>query len=595
MAERTSLAVVLCLCAATLGARQTAPSSQQPTFGADTQAVRVDVYPTRDGQPVHDLRRDEIQLFEDGVPQAVQTFERIVLAPPGSEATSRPRTIAESRQMAADPRLRVTVAFLDTRHSSYIDPQVQQRFPVFAQVQQLLGADDLIALMTPDMRPADLAFDRGVEALARLEGTFKTSTLNPDPDRSRDPKHDLYAACYPRLPGSPLGEMIARYEEQKTLDALEALVAYLGQLRDERTAVLLMTEGWRLFTENPKLVEQGGSRFLDPPTGGGPRLPPSPIGGRGRDNVGVITSRGDVTLSDATFRECEADLLSLSMVNHVDRLREITVAATRSNVGFYPISTRGLGTSTAVPGASTVVTTFANVTEFERHSTLRALAEDTGGLAIVNTNNIDGNLGRVMADTSAFYLVGYTSTNGKRDSTYRRITVRVTRPGVDVRARPGYFAAGRLESAAPARPREEDPIRVALSRLESDIRQAADGATNVSVTHARLDPVDQARLFRGGPAARAPYVTTADPRFRRSERLRVELESTLSGPATARLLDRRGAPLPIPAAVTERPDPPGAFRSIIVDVTLAPLAIGDYLLEIVQGDARRLTAFRVVP
>jgi hypothetical protein len=47
--------------------------------------------------------------------------------------------------------------------------------------------------------------------------------------------------------------------------------------------------------------------------------------------------------------------------------------------------------------------------------------------------------------------------------------------------------------------------------------------------------------------------------------------------------------------VTERRDPSGAFRSIVVDVALAPLAQGDYLVEITQGDARRLTAFRVVP
>jgi hypothetical protein len=51
----------------------------------------------------------------------------------------------------------------------------------------------------------------------------------------------------------------------------------------------------------------------------------------------------------------------------------------------------------------------------------------------------------------------------------------------------------------------------------------------------------------------------------------------------------------VPVQVSERPDPSGAFRWIVVDATLAPLAAGDYGIEVVLGDARQLGAFKVVP
>lgn len=603
VADRTSLAVVLCL-TATLAAQdsQTVRPRQQPTFGADTQAVRVDVYLTRDSNPVTDLRRDEVEVFEDDVRQTIQTFQRIAFAAPRSAAVVEPRTLERSREMAADPRSRIFVVFVDTRHTSYVSergPHVQARFPVFERLEQHLGADDLVALMTPDMRAQDLTFARGLAGLARLEATWRTSVINPDPGMLRDPKVDLYESCFPPLPPpSPFVEMRARHFERKALDALDELVRYLGDLRDERKGVFLISDGWRLFTENPGLLAIRGRTLL--PTDGTPRLPRAPIGGRGRDVPGVITERGVITLSEAALRECEEDRLALASLDHPARLREITARANRSNVSFYPLSAIGLTASTTPPGGSAPrnlgTTTFENQTSLDIQSTLRALADDTGGVAVVNTNNLAEILRRIMSATSAYYLLGYTSSNGALDGRYRRISVRVARSGVDVHARPGYVAATRVEPASPVMSQGPDPIATALTRLESAVRRAADEGAGMSTNQRALaEPPAEMQLFRRGAAARAPYVATSDPRFRRSERMRLEAKTTLNDSASARLLDRRGAESSVPVALSERGEDSGAFRWIVADVTLAPLAIGDYLLEIMQGDARRLTAFRVVP
>ena len=71
---------------------------------------------------------------------------------------------------------------------------------------------------------------------------------------------------------------------------------------------------------------------------------------------------------------------------------------------------------------------------------LTMLAESPGGLVTTDTNDIVGAARRVLEDSRATYTLGYTPTNGTMDGSYRRITVRVSRPDVRVRARPGYWA-----------------------------------------------------------------------------------------------------------------------------------------------------------
>jgi hypothetical protein len=103
--------------------------------------------------------------------------------------------------------------------------------------------------------------------------------------------------------------------------------------------------------------------------------------------------------------------------------------------------------------------------------------------------------------------------------------------------------------------------------------------------------------FRAAAAASAPLRPAAEPLFRRVERVR--LEWTADGPLesrTARLLDRQGEPLAV--AVTASEAERDGIRAVIVDVGLAPLAEGDYLIELVAGrgatQTRRLEAFRLI-
>src|SRR5207247_1266411 len=80
----------------------------------------------------------------------------------------------------------------------------------------------------------------------------------------------------------------------------------------------------------------------------------------------------------------------------------------------------------------------------------RTLADATDGLAIVDTNLLDAGLRRIVADLTSYYLLGYYSS-AKLDGKFHTITVRVKRPGVQVRARRGYLAANEADLRAPVR------------------------------------------------------------------------------------------------------------------------------------------------
>jgi hypothetical protein len=109
------------------------------------------------------------------------------------------------------------------------------------------------------------------------------------------------------------------------------------------------------------------------------------------------------------------------------------------------------------------------------------------------------------------------------------------------------------------------------------------------------EPLGEPVMLRRGPSTGPRHLVTADPRFTRSDRIRFEIPTSVQGMATARMLDRLGKPMQVPVQVSERADESGAFRWIVADAALAPLAAGDYGIEVALGDAKQVGGFKVVP
>ena len=671
MRTRLTLAVSLTVVAAlTAQERQ----GQQPTFRSGANYVRVDMYATRDGQPVNDLTASDLEVLEDGVPQKIEDFEHVVVR---SATTPASRVevdgLRESRTVAGDPRARVFVIFLDTYHTQ-LEGSAMMRKPLVAFLDRVLGPDDLVALMTPEMAGSDITLGKKTTVITNIlteEWWGRRGRIADD-----DPKEALYRACGAQMGLSQgmVGEMIARRREQMTFDAIEDLLVHLGGLREERKAVIAVTEGWILFGQNPRLAEAG--RPADVPVFKPPVPPPS--------------DRGPVTQSLQV--ECEADRRALAFLDHDVRLRRIGEDANRSNVTFYPVYARGLTVfDSSIEENVPLQKDSANLRT--RQESMRALAVDTDGEAIINTNNIEGGLRRIANDLSSYYLFGYYSTNSRLDGRFRSITVRVKQPGVRVRARRGYRARTAEQVAASAAATVIDPSTAAVTNAlnsvvatnarssfrvrpaawmrsengaagatvwivgELDFRTGrepawaggaraevlllgADGSQLTSmqieipagqsafsarvpangllaagdyairvrlrgrdaeasdtarvVVPERLAAIGEAVLWRRGTSTGPQYVRTADPRFQRSDRMRLEFATGTAG-ATARLLDRAGKALQVPVQLSERTDAAEGVRWIVADVTLAPLAPGDYAVEVTAGGTSQVTGFRIIP
>src|SRR5689334_24669633 len=104
-------ALVIAAAAAALTAQDPPP----PTFRTEANYIRVDVYPTLNGAPVTDLRREDFELYDENLLQTIDTFEHVTVRAAGPQEIRRePNTVAQSREMLENGRARVFVVFLDT-------------------------------------------------------------------------------------------------------------------------------------------------------------------------------------------------------------------------------------------------------------------------------------------------------------------------------------------------------------------------------------------------------------------------------------------------------------------------------------------------
>ena len=685
MRARSCFALIaLAFLAATPGAQTS--STSPDTKGPDSSLIRLDIHPTADGHPVQDLAAADLGLIEDGTPQKIDTLTH-----------------------ATDPA-RSFVVFLDTPHMRFEGAR-DVRVALVRFLDRLLDDDDVVGVMTPDITPADIRFGPKASVIASImqdETLWERARVG-----SRDPKEDRYAQCFPANQYRDVAsEMQERHREQATLDSLSRLIDFLATARETRTAVITLTDGWRLFGPNPRL---GGNITNNRPggfggfgggggggrgrggrggfpgggfPGGGGRSGGGGQGGAPQGGGGGDGDDGGRGAGDISRTECEADRMTLAAMDDSLRLDRIADAANRAVMSFYTVYARAIAADQTPNGKPPAVVANEEQDPASRMDAMRQLATTTDGMAVMTIAALDGAVTRISSDMSGYDILTYHSTNKRLDGKFRSVTVHSLRPGVTIRTRRGYRGQSvddvlspgtstavdsAFGSVAALSPRSNFRIRTALARAgdapdatlwvigELDYRTrrevawtagavadvtivGADGqevlvqtvdvaANTLSFTmrgpdtgglapgeyavRVRLRPnnqdglpvTDTARvvvpkklatlgdslLWRRGPSTGPQYVITADPRFQRTDRIRVEIPTRATGSATARMLDRLGNPNQVPVIVTERDDPANQFRWIVAEAALAPLAPGDYAIETMLGDVKQVTAFQLVP
>jgi VWFA-related protein len=411
------------------------PAAQQPPiFRAGINFVRVDVIVTdKTGAAVTNLEATDFEITEEGKPQKIETFKLVQLdggLMPGPDGPPRAiRTDYDEESEAARDDVRLFGVFLDDYHVRDGN-SLAAREQIARFIETQLGPSDMVGLMYPLQPAAAVRFSRNHSVVQKGIQGFLGRKFDYTPRNEYEERY----ANYPT-------EIVERIRNQVSLSALQALISRMGGLKEGRKALVLVSEGYSHFL--PPQMRDANSQM---PGYGNPAAG-NPMAGDGNLN--------EERAQWAAGLDMDSDL------------REVYAAANRNNVAIYPVDPRGLspgefGVETNIGGRSS--RDFLNSTI----DTLRLLASETDGRAIVNRNDLTIAMKQIVRDSSGYYLVGYSSTLAASDGKFHEIKVRVKRPGVQVRARRGYWALTSQEAArvlAPAKPAPPKAVETAIAAI----------------------------------------------------------------------------------------------------------------------------------
>jgi VWFA-related protein len=378
-----------------------APQNQTPTFSASVDLVRTDAI-VRDarGQFIADLKAGEFEVYEDGVEQDIVSLTMIhggrefnVLAP---SSPRRDGLILPASRPRSDTAGRIFVIIIDDFHlEPALTPKTRQ---IMGQMlRDLIHDGDMFGIVSTGYSSISeqLTYDRQVleSAMQRVQaGGLSPREIIQGAQGSQGPtelRHRAHVA------------FSLAYEQMRNLE----------QVQNRRKAVIYISSGYDF---NP---------FAE-----------------SRVNEQALRARVDAAdLQNDPFFRTQQSSQMLAEADLVRELAELTRAANRANATIYPIDPRGLA---AGPGVDEEI----RAPEWNAHlrnaqGTLRVMAEQTGGFAIVNMNNVSAGLKRIDAETSDYYVLAYSSSNSDPLKRVRRIEVKTTRAGATVTHRTSYTRA----------------------------------------------------------------------------------------------------------------------------------------------------------
>jgi VWFA-related protein len=406
------------------------PPPQGPTFRVRVDYVEVDVVVTdRQGNLVRDLKKEDFQVLEDGKAQTISAFSLVDIP---IERADRP--LYQADPIEPDVRSneqpfegRVYVMVIDDYHTNF---GRTQRVKAAAKqfIERRLAANDLMAIVhTFGPADANQEFTSNkrllLAAVDRTQGRkLRSATANRTAEyyRTRDMRQSGDVINDPE-------DAERAFNARSTLDTLRQVAEWFSSVRGRRKTILFISEG--IDYDIHDVIAQTGS-----------------------------THHGASMVLDST--------------------RDAIAAATRANVSIYGIDPRGLtdlGDETIEIGSfpddtSTGIGIGSMYNELRlAQDSLRVLSDETGGFAVVNRNDFSTAYDRIVHDNSSYYVLAYYPPD-PRPGRLHKIDVRVTRPGLTVRARRAHLT-----------PKKAEPARVNAKDTRSpEIREVLDSPLPVS-------------------------------------------------------------------------------------------------------------------
>jgi VWFA-related protein len=402
----------------------TATALAQQTFrtSSDTIAVEATVV-DKSGKPVTDLTAADFQIFEDGKPQTVQTIY-LVTAPSANTAKgassaagqSEPNTSTNTSANSAasalrvETRNRVMVFVFDLAHLS-ADGYKRSRTSVESFLKDGALPSDMVGILAGSVM-LDNKIEADKAALLKAMGSMK------GPNQAR--YNELRS--WPRLVDDAEALAIARSDERTVTNVVQRACTERPdecQGRGGRDAVQQQVEAkGRDFTSQAHRDANITLATLATLANGLGRFP-------GRKQV-VLFSDGFLTT------ELES------------QLKTVVEVAAKNDVRFSTIDSRGLNRDLRSQSFMSDQPLTANgdmavLSSDQNSDALSSIAIDTGGEFLMNRNDLRPAIDIVATMSGNYYVLGYAPEK-PMDGSYRKIDVKVTRPGLTIRARKGYVA-----------------------------------------------------------------------------------------------------------------------------------------------------------
>lgn len=363
-----------------------------PTFRVSVDLVNSDVIVrNKRGQFQSDLSKDDFELFEDGVKQELTSFVMIHGGRAYTTMTAAPTPIREgiilpASRPANDTAGRVILFVVDDLHMEFRDThRIRKVFRDMAK--DLIHDGDLFGIVSTGTSSIaiDLTYDRTrmEEAANRITGGgLRPSEIIQQSAAGETPQEVMHRA-------------------HVAFSTIYDLLHNLEQTHNRRKAVVMISGGYDF---NPFASSRAGTAGM---------------GMLNNQNVDPNDPSNSLFTQGQQFSDTDLAI----------ELNELIRSANRANATFYTIDPRGL-----VAGQD--LDEQVDPVEWETHlrkqqDSLRVLAEQTGGLAVVNTNDFSKALKRIDAETSDYYVLGYYSSNPDPTQRRRIVDIKVKKKEAD--------------------------------------------------------------------------------------------------------------------------------------------------------------------
>jgi VWFA-related protein len=439
---RAAIAAVLLAAIPLIAQQNGAAPQKKPIFEAQSTVVLLDIV-VRDkkGNPVRDLRPDEVKVSEDGMPRDLTAF-RLVEGQVSDDRITGPMPAGlqpdPSRQVSL-----VTMVFdkvLDNRHLSkqaaldFVANNMQSNVWI-----SVFSIDQRLYLRQPFTQDPYLV----KQAINAATGSISVAAASLSGQASLEEQHAKEA------------KSIAEQAEAGAPGTASAVggpnAGVIGAASAEAQMAQVIAATLR-FSDSIQRQQQGQSSLY-------------PL-------LSMVKAQGRLTGRKTIIYFAEG----LVVPKNLEEVFKTTISeANRANVTIYGIDARGLNSSrdseasqsqllkaardsqlqAAKRGGGAVTVDEVLIAENAEESlranvqdTLGELAQSTGGFLTANTNDFKPNMQRIAADIGSYYEAAYVPVNPEFDGKFRKITVKVTRPGVTVQSRSGYFALPPGEGSA---------------------------------------------------------------------------------------------------------------------------------------------------